>query len=97
MVPRISPKTIMEGSRFQDQVSGAPGTTFLMYFCATWAIFVDFVDPWKSEGVPKATQKIQYGDLLVHFGGQRVEKEVLEGVWNKHEISIKNRCGNGKL
>ena len=97
MVPRISPKTIMEGSRFQDQVSGAPGTIFLIYCCATWAIFVDFVDPWKSEGVPKATQKIQYGDFLVHFAANGWKKEVLEGVWTKHEILIKNRCGNGKL
>ena len=38
MVPRIGPKTILEGSRIQDQLPGAPGTTFLVSFGTICAI-----------------------------------------------------------
>ena len=48
--------------------------SMLRHFGFTWAILVDFWDTSKSEGAPKTVQKIQYGDFLVHFGGQRAEK-----------------------
>ena len=50
------------------------GNRIVRHFGVTWAILVDFGDPSKSEGAPKAVQKIEYGDFLAPLGGQKVKQ-----------------------
>ena len=71
MVPRSAPKGILEQGRFQERRFGGPAS----FFGRFWA-------PSKSEGAPKTTRKIQYGDFLVPLGGQKANKNnVLVGIW----------------
>ena len=72
MVPRSAPKVTLEISHEKDK--RVTKNCLVRHFGATWAILDDFGDSSKSEGAPKTTQKIEYGDFLAPLGGQKAEK-----------------------
>ena len=53
--------------------------------------------PENPTGHQKLSKKFNTATFWCTLAANGWKKEVLEGVWNKHEISIKNRCGSGKL
>ena len=55
---------------------------------------------WSHEnptGHQQRPKQINTATFLCTLAAKGWKKKVLEGVWNKHEILIKNLCGNWKL
>ena len=53
--------------------------------------------PENPTGHQKLSKKFNTATFWCTLAAKGRKKEVLEGVWNKHEILIKNRCENGRL
>ena len=53
--------------------------------------------PENPTGHQKRSKKFNTATFWCTLAAKGRKKEVLEGVWNKHEILIKNRCENGRL
>ena len=75
MAPKSAPKGTVEAGHEKGGEKGDPGLRIVRHFGVTWASLADFGDPLKSKGAPKTAQKIQYGDFLAPWGGQKVKKK----------------------
>jgi len=53
--------------------------------------------PENPTGHQKRSKKFNTATFWCTLAAKGWKKEVLEGVWNKHEILIKNLCENGRL
>ena len=94
MVPRSAPKAISEARRRK----GATGLCFFGGFFAPLGRFLSILwTPENPTGHQKRPKKINTATFWCTLAAKGRKKEVLEGVWNRHEILMKNRCENGKL